>query len=1072
MKALLTLVCAVLAFVTLAQPPCGSSPAAGNTCATATPICDLNGYCGNTSASYTANYWSALSSAFCGSIENNSFLSFTASSTSISFDVWVNSTTYGYGIQILIFSTTSCGSGPVTSYTCWNPGYASAGPTTVSASGLTIGNTYYIMIDGNAGDVCSYTIGANSGIAIPVSVTPSAATICAGDNVGLTASGGDGSYTWNSSPDLSTTSGANVTATPPGAGTYTYTVTSNVGTPLCPSSGSATATITVNPCGCTVTASNSGNMCTGNNLTVDLTASNVSGATYSWTGPNGFTSNVQNPTNVPVPSAPGTYTYTVTANDGTSCSATTTVTVHPLPTPNAGTYSAVCSDNGPVALAGTPAGGTFSGTGVSGNSFDPASGSQTLTYTYTDANGCSNTATSAITVNPLPTVNGGSYASVCADNGPVALAGTPAGGTFSGTGVSGNSFDPANGSQTITYTFTDANGCSNSATSPITVNALPTLNAGNYPAVCIDNGTVALAGTPAGGTFSGTGVSGNSFDPNSGTQTITYAYTDANGCSNTSTSTITVNNLPVVNAGTYTPVCSDNGPVALAGTPAGGTFSGTGVSGNNFDPNSGTQTVTYAYTDANGCSNSANATISVNSLPNLSAGTYSPICIDNGPVALSGTPAGGVFSGTGVSGTSFNPTSGTQTVTYSYTDGNGCSNSASSTITVNNLPVVNAGNYAPVCIDNGPVALSGTPAGGTFSGTGVSGTSFDPNSGTQTLTYTFTDANGCTNTSTTAITVNPLPVVDAGTYAAICADAAPVTLTGTPVGGTFSGTGVSGTQFNPSPGNHTLTYTYTDANGCINTDQTQMQVYALPNVVAGAPFTICEAEPVSLTGSGAVSYTWTGGITNGTPFSPPAGINTYTVTGTDANGCTDTDQITVTVLPRPVAYFTADPVSSYPPLVTSLDNLSDFANTYYWNFGNGTSSNSDDPTMHVTYEDPGNYTILLEAGNGYCTDTFSVMVQVIPWPDAEFHIPNVFTPNGDNINDQFFIDLKFAKSMTVQIYSRWGNLMTELDGMDARWDGMTKDGTEADEGVYFFKYVIVDLKDQEIEGHGNVTLLR
>src|SRR5690606_23036505 len=120
MKQLLTTTCCLFWLLTAnGQPPCGSSAAAGNTCATATPICDLNGYCGNTSASYTSNSWSSscgflglsncgLSGEFCGSIENNSFLTFTASASSISFDVWVLNSLYNDGIQIMIFSANNC----------------------------------------------------------------------------------------------------------------------------------------------------------------------------------------------------------------------------------------------------------------------------------------------------------------------------------------------------------------------------------------------------------------------------------------------------------------------------------------------------------------------------------------------------------------------------------------------------------------------------------------------------------------------------------------------------------------------------------------------------------------------------------------------------------------------------------------------------------------------------------------------------------------------------------------------------------------------------------------------------
>ena len=136
-----------------------------------------------------------------------------------------------------------------------------------------------------------------------------------------------------------------------------------------------------------------------------------------------------------------------------------------------------CVDDAASNLTGSPVGGTFSGTGVSAaGSFDPAIagvGSHAITYTFTDTNGCENSATVNVVVNALPvvSVSGGPF---CVDDAASNLTGSPAGGTFSGTGVSaGGSFDPATagvGTHVITYTFTDTNGCENSATANVVVN--------------------------------------------------------------------------------------------------------------------------------------------------------------------------------------------------------------------------------------------------------------------------------------------------------------------------------------------------------------------------------------------------------------------------------------------------------------------------------------------------------------------------------------------------------------------------------------------------------------------------
>ena len=113
------------------EPNCITTTPAGNSCLTSTPICDFNGYCGNTSASYTANYWggwnSGLYGPFCGSIENNSFFSFVAGAATVSLDVWVSNCTSNFGIQFMVFSSAGNCSGYVTSYLCESqmlPGYS------------------------------------------------------------------------------------------------------------------------------------------------------------------------------------------------------------------------------------------------------------------------------------------------------------------------------------------------------------------------------------------------------------------------------------------------------------------------------------------------------------------------------------------------------------------------------------------------------------------------------------------------------------------------------------------------------------------------------------------------------------------------------------------------------------------------------------------------------------------------------------------------------------------------------------------------------------------------------------
>jgi hypothetical protein len=295
-----------------------------------------------------------------------------------------------------------------------------------------------------------------------------------------------------------------------------------------------------------------------------------------------------------------------------------------------------------------------------------------------------------------------------------------------------------------------------SGTSPFTYSISPTLPTG-------------LNINSSSGTISGT--------PTVAAASTSYTVYAANGCGSTTAAVdILVNALPTVTfPGVLTAQClSSNTYLLTGGAPLGGTYSGTGVTGFNFDASgAGTAgspyTIVYTYTDINACTNTATNSIVVNSLPTVTfPGILTDQCVSSSTYVLTGgTPSGGSYSGTGVMGTNFDASvagsvGSPHTITYSYADGSGCSNSATNAIVVNALPTVSAGSYGPVCIDAADIVLSGTPSGGTFSGTGVIGSNFDPSVGTQTITYQYTDANTCTNSAIILITVAPYPL-SAGT---------------------------------------------------------------------------------------------------------------------------------------------------------------------------------------------------------------------------------------------------------------------------------------------------------------------
>jgi PKD repeat protein len=270
---------------------------------------------------------------------------------------------------------------------------------------------------------------------------------------------------------------------------------------------------------------------------------------------------------------------------------------------------------------------------------------------------------------------------------------------------------------------------------------------------------------------------------------------------------------------------------------------------NNGTPDSTAQNPSYQYTNAgtytvsltvtNTCGSDTETKtgyITVNPLPVATAANNGPVC-EGATLTLTGGPDGmASYSWTGPNG--FTSSSQSPTVsasatlamdgiyTLTVTNSNGCQDTESTDVTVNALPVATASNNGPVC-EGATLTLTGGPDGmASYSWTGPDGFSSSSQSPTVSAsatlamdgiyTLTVTNSNNCTDTETTDVTVNALPIVEAGPALSFCADAASISLTGTgesPSGGTWSGDGVSGTTFDPAAagvGAHTITYTYTD----------------------------------------------------------------------------------------------------------------------------------------------------------------------------------------------------------------------------------------------------------------------
>ncbi len=279
--------------------------------------------------------------------------------------------------------------------------------------------------------------------------------------------------------------------------------------------------------------------------------------------------------------------------------------------------------------------------------------------------------------------------------------------------------------------------------------------------------------------------------------------------------------------------CVNAAPITLSGaTPPGGTYSGPGVVGNTFNPSLaglGGNTVTYTVNSATpGCTASAGKSFYVYDLPVVTwPGGDVQLCTTSNSYHLTGaTPANGTYSGPGVSGAWFSPATagvGTHTVTYSYLyPTTGCTNTITRTFIVGTGSVSWPGGTVNLCLSSSSYLLNGgNPAGGTYSGTGVSGNLFNPSvSGVGTFTVTYTVTGLCSGSSTRSFVVAADPVATwPGGQASYCIDDPADSLFGAlPSGGIFTGPGALNGMFYPQQagiGLHTIIYTYVDPlNNC------------------------------------------------------------------------------------------------------------------------------------------------------------------------------------------------------------------------------------------------------------------
>ena len=705
------------------------------------------------------------------------------------------------------------------------------------------------------------------------------------------------------------------------------------------------ATLTVNSLP-VATASNNGPVCTGNS--VNLTGGPSGMAGYLWTGPNGFTSTLQNPQVSASASTLMAGTYTLIISDANGCTDTelTTVTVTVLPTATisygGNPFCRSLMTAQPVTLSGTGSytGGTFS-SAPAGLSINPSTGAimpgtstagtYTVTYTIPASGGCSAVpVTTGVTITAVPTAtisySGNPFCRSLTTAQSVTLTGTGAyaGGTYSSApaGLSINTSTGAitpgssiAGVYTVTYTIPASGGCSAvPVNTVVTITAVPTAiisYAGNPFCRSVTTAQpVTLMGTGpyTGGTFSSApeGLSINSstgaITPGTsaaGSYTVIYIIPASGGCTAIPVTTgVTITSVPTATI-SYggNPFCrsiTTSQPVTITGTGA--------------------------YT----------------------GGTYSSI-----PSGLSiNSSTGAIIPGTS--------TAGTYTVTYTIPESGGCSTVPVTTgVTITAVPTA-AISYAgnPFCrslTTSQPATITGTGAytGGAYSSI-PAGLSINTStgaiipststSGTYTVTYTIPASGGCSavpvNTVVTITVVPTATISYAGNpFCRSVTTAQPVTLMGTGAyaGGTYSSS-PSGLSINASTGaitpgtsttgTFTVTYTIPSSGGCgIVTTTTPVTINPLPAAITGGN-SVCVGSAITLNSSPA-GGTWSSSVPAVAVINSSSGLVTGVSQGISVityrlpTGCSVS--IEITVLPADWHFVPGD--FDYDGTVTAMVNM-------------------------------------------------------------------------------------------------------------------------------------------------------
>jgi gliding motility-associated-like protein len=480
----------------------------------------------------------------------------------------------------------------------------------------------------------------------------------------------------------------------------------------------------------------------------------------------------------------------------------------------------------------------------------------------------------------------------------------------------------------------------------------------------------------------------------------------------------------------------------------------------------GTYTVTV--TDTIGCTGSttvnvttANPTVTISSSP-------SNLCPGDTTTLTASIP-GGTYTwspslGTGQSIQASTP--GVYSVTVSI---NGCTAQNSFNLTTAPNPTVTVNGTMAFCQGSNTTLTATSLPSGSYSyawSTGSTGSSAIVSSSGPVTVIASNNATGCVDTNVVNITVHPNPTLGlaAQNNNVICAGDTNV-VTATASGGTGPyvynwtpniGTTSTGNAVNAG----TYSVTVTDQNNCSGTSNITLTLSTPTISVTGSDTTICpqQCESLYASGSTGLTFAWSPSITSTNDTVQVCQPAAYTVTGTDANGCTASAVINVFSNPVPVADFDFTPPPPSQPGVPIFFFDSSTVNpgnivSWDWEFGDGDTSVLQN-TVH-TYSQGGTFpvSLIVTTAEG-CKDTIIKFYSI----DVQIYAPNIITPNNDGKNDYlYFKGLEFYANNKLIIFNRWGEKIFEQANYTNSWNGK-----DQNDGTYYYILEVPDGKPNSI----------